>query len=45
VIVKRRLQLQEEPLAFRPQLMELLARDFEVVERLNNYDIYHRKQD
>lgn len=45
VIVKRRLQLQEEPLAFRPQLMELLARDFEVVERLNNYDIYHRKED
>ncbi len=42
LIVKRNLQLQEEPIAFRPQLIELLSRDFSPVESLNNYDIYHR---
>lgn len=44
LIVKRTLQLQEEPLSFRPQLLELLSRDFEAVDSLNNYDIYRRKQ-
>lgn len=44
VVVKRTLQLQEEPIRFRPQLLELLSRDFESVESLNNYDIYRRKQ-
>jgi hypothetical protein len=44
LIVKRTLQLQEEPLSFRPQLLELLSHDFESVESLNNYDIYRRKQ-
>ena len=42
LIVKRNLQLQEEPIAFRPQLIELLSRDFSPVESLNNYDIYRR---
>ncbi len=28
LIVKRTLQLQEEPLSFRPQLLDLLSRDF-----------------
>jgi hypothetical protein len=45
LIVKRHLQLQEEPLAFRPQLLQLLSLDFEPAESLNNYTIYHRKQD
>lgn len=44
VVVKRVLQLQEQPLAFRPQLLELLSRDFELEESLNNYEIYRRKQ-
>jgi len=42
LIVKRNLQLQEEPIAFRPQLIELLSRDYSPVESLNNYDIYRR---
>jgi 4-amino-4-deoxy-L-arabinose transferase-like glycosyltransferase len=42
LIIKRTLQLQEEPLSFRPQLLELLSRDFSPVESLNNYDIYRR---
>jgi len=44
LVVKRSLQLQEEPLAFRGQLLELLSRDFEATESLDNYDIYRRKQ-
>jgi 4-amino-4-deoxy-L-arabinose transferase-like glycosyltransferase len=43
LVVKRRLQLQEEPMAFRTELLELLGRDFEAVESLNNYEIYRRK--
>jgi hypothetical protein len=43
LIVKRTLQLQEEPLSFRPQLLQLLSQDFEPTESLNNYDIYRRK--
>ena len=45
LVVKRSLQLQEEPLAFRGQLLELLSRDFEATESLDNYDIYRRKQE
>jgi hypothetical protein len=45
LIVKRSLQLQEEPLSFRPQLLELLSHDFEPAGSLNNYDIYRRKLD
>lgn len=44
LIVKRTLQLQEEPLSFRPQLLELLSHDFVPAESLNNYDIYRRNQ-
>jgi hypothetical protein len=44
LIVKRELQLQEQPLAFRPQLLELLSRDFSLAESLDNYDIYRRKK-
>jgi hypothetical protein len=43
VVVKRELQLQEQPLAFRSELLELLSRNFELEESLNNYEIYHRK--
>jgi hypothetical protein len=42
LIIKRNLQLQEEPISFRRQLIELLSRDFTHVESLNNYDIYRR---
>jgi hypothetical protein len=44
VVVKRTLQLQEEPLAFRPQLLELLSNGFSPTASLGNYDIY-RKHD
>ena len=44
LIVKRTLQLQEQPLSFRPQLLDLLSHDFESADSLNNYDIYRRKQ-
>ncbi len=43
IVVKRSLQLQEQPVPFGPQLMELAAREFEVAESLNNYDVYRRK--
>jgi hypothetical protein len=42
--VKRELQLQEQPLAFRPQLLALLSHNFELEESLNNYDVYRRKE-
>jgi 4-amino-4-deoxy-L-arabinose transferase-like glycosyltransferase len=42
LIVKRTLQLQEEPISFRPQLLELLSHDFSPAASLNNYDIYRR---
>jgi hypothetical protein len=44
LIVKRTLQLQEEPLSFRSELLELLSHDFSPAESLNNYDIYCRNQ-
>jgi hypothetical protein len=43
VIVKRRLQLQEEPIPFRAQLLEELSRDFVPAAELDNYDIYRRR--
>ena len=43
IIVKKKLQLQEEPLAFREKLMMLVARDYEPVESLDNYEIYKRR--
>jgi len=43
VIVKRRLQLQEEPIRFRAQLIELLSADFHREEQLVDYDIYRRR--
>ncbi len=42
VIVKQDLQLEEDPVENRDRLIELLERDFEQVESLNDYDIYRR---
>jgi len=43
IVVKRTLQLQEEPLAFRPQLIALLSHEFSLAASLNNYEIYRRR--
>jgi hypothetical protein len=43
VIVKRKLQLEEEPIAFRARLMQLVERDYDKVETLNNYEIFRRR--
>ena len=42
IIVKQDLQLEEDPVENRDHLIELLEKDFEQVESLNNYDIYRR---
>ncbi len=44
LIVKDDLQLEEEPLAQKDQLINLLEQDFKSVDSLNNYEIYKRKQ-
>ncbi len=43
LIVKNELQLEEEPLEKKDELMTLLLKDFESVESLDNYEIYKRK--
>jgi len=43
LIVKNELQLEEEPLEKKEELMSLLLQDFESVESLDNYEIYKRK--
>jgi hypothetical protein len=43
LIVKDELQLEEEPLQRKEELMNLLMQDFESVESLENYEIYQRK--
>jgi hypothetical protein len=43
LIVKRRLQLNEAPLSFQPQLLELFYHDFKPVASINNYEIFRRK--
>jgi hypothetical protein len=45
LIVKDELQLEEEPLEKKDELMKLLLQDFESVESLDNYEIYKRKSD
>lgn len=42
IIVKQDLQLEEDPVKDHDHLIELLEKDFEQVESLNNYDIYRR---
>lgn len=43
LIVKRDLQLGNEPVEDKERLLELLHQDFKQVEKLDNYDIYRRK--
>jgi len=43
LIIKNELQLEEEPLEHKDELMRLLLQDFESVESLDNYEIYKRK--
>ena len=43
LIVKNELQLEEEPLEKKDELMNLLLKEFESVESLDNYEIYKRK--
>jgi len=43
LIVKNELQLEEEPLEKKDELMSLLLKDFESFESLDNYEIYKRK--
>ena len=43
LIVKNELQLQEEPIEKKEELMKLLMQEFESVESLDNYEIYKRK--
>lgn len=43
LITKDDLQLEEEPLEKKDELMKLLAKEFESVESLDNYEIYKRK--
>jgi len=44
LIVKDDLQLEEEPLEQKDELISLLEKDFKSVDSLNNYEIYKRKQ-
>ena len=43
LIVKNELQLQEEPIEKKEELMKLLMQEFESVDSLDNYEIYKRK--
>ena len=41
--MKDDLQLEEEPVERKDELMNLLMKEFESVDSLNNYEIYKRK--
>jgi hypothetical protein len=43
LIVKRKLQLQAEPVEHKDHLLEVLRHDFQQVESLGNYDVYRKK--
>ena len=43
LIVKNDLQLEEEPIEKKDELMKLLLKEFKSVESLNNYEIYKRR--
>jgi hypothetical protein len=43
LVVKRHLQLEDEPVEDKAQLLALLRRDFTLVTRLKNYDVYRRR--
>ena len=42
LIVKRELQLQEDPVEHKERLLELLRHDFQPVKSLGNYDVYRK---
>jgi len=43
LVVKDELQLEEEPVENKDQLLNFLLQDFEQLESLNNYEVYQRK--
>ena len=43
LVVKRSLQLNEEPVGNKKRLLELLGQDFKQVASLDNYDVHRRK--
>lgn len=43
IVLKRALQLQEEPMPEQQRVLDLLEPEFELVEKLDNYDVYRRK--
>lgn len=43
LIVKRQLQLQEDPVEHKDRTLELLRQDFQQVESLDDYDVYRKK--
>jgi hypothetical protein len=43
LIIKRNLQIQGTPYEDEAALLQLLLKDFQLVERLQNYDVYERK--
>jgi hypothetical protein len=43
LIVKRDLQLEDEPVEKKDRVLALLHRDFTLVARLKNYDVYRRR--
>jgi hypothetical protein len=43
LIIKRNLQIQGTPYEDQAALLQLLLKDFQLVERLQNYDVYERK--
>jgi hypothetical protein len=41
LIIKKNLQLKDEPVEKKEQVLALLRRDFSLVARLENYEVYH----
>jgi hypothetical protein len=44
LVVKRDLQLEEQPMQDQDRLLQLLLQDFQPFESLDNYDIYRRRE-
>lgn len=43
LVVKRNLQLEDQPVEDNDRLLGLLRQDFKQVAHLNNYDVYKRQ--
>lgn len=43
LIVKKNLQIEGEPVEDKARLLELLRRDFKVIQSLENYDVYRKE--